>query len=193
MKASERYLLGAFLGILLLGGAVVLWDLYRDRMALLREEYNRLELDYAEVEALLEDRDRWVRRGEWLDHTQPAFTNGEEIDNAIFEDAEAAEAAGVQTAEVQLIPRVTTPQYIQAGVTLKAEGTVESIFRWLHDLQTPETFRVVRGFKAEPHPDEDERIQCQFALLRWCANPDDHPAPAKAPAPAPPATETAAR
>lgn len=167
MKASERFLLTSFLVLLLFGGAVILWDLYRDRKALLIDERESLELNLVEIEALLEDEAIWTQRAALLEEKQPRFTTREAIDNAIFEDARSGEDANVTTSEIKLIEPVATPQYVQAGVTLKAEGTVEDVFRWLHELQSPDTFRVVRSFKANPHPEEDETIQCDIELLRW--------------------------
>jgi hypothetical protein len=173
MKSSERLLLTSFLVLLLLGGAFILWDLYRDRKDLLVAERAQLELDLVEIETLLEDEEMWTARAAMLAESQPAFTTRADIDNAIFEDAQSGEAANVTTSEIKLIEAVTTPQYVQAGVTLKAEGTLEDVFRWLHQLQSPDTFRVVRRFKAVPHPEEDEEIQCDLELLRWYAPPRD--------------------
>ena len=60
MKASERLLLTAFLVLLLFGGAVILWDLYRDRKETLVTEQEQLELDLVEIEALMEDQEKWT-------------------------------------------------------------------------------------------------------------------------------------
>lgn len=169
MKASERLLLTAFLVLLLFGGAVILWDLYRDRKETLVTEQEQLELDLVEIEALMEDQEKWTARAELLEQNQPKFTSRENVDNAIFADAQSGDGANVSVSEIKLVEPMSTPYYVQAGVNLKAEGTVEDVFRWLHHLQSPETFRVVRSFKANPHPDEDEKIQCEIELLRWYA------------------------
>lgn len=172
MKASERLLLSAFLTLLLVGGAVILWDLYRDRKALLIDDRERMELELVEIEALMEDKATWTARAEMLAQTQPAFTSRADADNAIFADAQSGDAANVATSEIKLIEPVITPHYVQSGVTMRATGTVEDVFRWLHGLQTPETFRVVRSFKATPHPEENEQIECEIELLRWYAPSD---------------------
>jgi hypothetical protein len=169
MKSSERLLLSLFLIVLLAGGGVVLWTLYRERRDAFTAEKQSLELSLVEVDALLEDESLWTDRATLLSTRQPRFTTREEIDNAIFEDARSGDDAGVVTTDVQLIEPVQTEHYAQAGVSLKAEGTVEDVFRWLHRLQSPETFRVVRSFKANPHPDENEKIVCEIELLRWYA------------------------
>jgi hypothetical protein len=62
---------------------------------------------------------------------------------------------------------VTSPYFTQAGVSLSASGDLASVFRWLHDLNRPENFRVIRNIKVGPDKDKAENIVAQFELLRW--------------------------
>jgi hypothetical protein len=169
MKSGERMLLSVFLLLALAAGGILLWNLYRERRGLLATEHQQLELGLVEDESLMEDESLWADRSALIAANQPRFTTREEIDNAIFTDTRSGEEMGVVTTGFQPIEPVETAHYVQAGVDLKAEGTVEAVFRWLHRLQSPETFRVVRAFKANPHPEENEKIVCEIKLLRWYA------------------------
>lgn len=167
MKASEKRLLFGLLAMLFLGAAVIGSDFYfKKRDALLAEKAN-LDNEWITIETLFEEKEIWEMRAEWLGRHQPAFTSTEEIDQAIFREALAAEVEGVATSKQTLLPTVTTPYYTQAGVSLSAAGDLASVFRWLHDLNRPENFRVIRNIKVGPDKDKAENIIAQFELLRW--------------------------
>jgi len=167
MKPSEKRLLFGLLAMLFLGAGVIGSDYYfKKRDALLAEKSN-LDNEWIKIETLFEEKEVWEMRAEWLGKHQPVFTSTEEIDQAIFKEALAAEVEGVTTTKHTLLPTATTPYYTQAGVSLSATGDLASVFRWLHDLNRPESFRVIRNIKVGPDKDEAENIIAQFELLRW--------------------------
>jgi hypothetical protein len=169
MKASERRLLGAFLLILLLAGTVLLVDIYRKKVAVINDQRDELEFALIEIDELLEMRDEWMTRNDWLRANQPPFTSRQQIDNEIFEDAKAREAEGIEVSDIKFLEPVSTPYYEQAGVTLTVSGSLESVFRWIHSVQRPEEFRVVRNVRVIPDEQENGRIRCSLQLLRWYA------------------------
>lgn len=167
MKASEKRLLFGLLAMLFLGAAVIGSDFYfKKRDALLADKAN-LDNEWITIETLFEEKEIWEMRAEWLERHQPAFTSTEAIDQAIFKEALAAEVEGVDTSKQTLLPTVTSPYFTQAGVSLSASGDLASVFRWLHDLNRPENFRVIRNVKVGPDKDKAENIIAQFELLRW--------------------------
>ncbi|MCB1061341.1 MAG: hypothetical protein KDN20_00305 [Verrucomicrobiae bacterium] len=170
MKASEKLLLTLFAVLLLGGGALVMWDLYRDKRDALSDERDLLTLEMVEIEALLEERDLWMERADWLEENQPPYASRDQIDNAIFEDAQAVNADGVTTSAIQLLDAVETPHYVEASVSLTATGTVEDVFGWLHELQRPEEFRSIRRLEVGSDPEDDALIVCDLELSRWYAN-----------------------
>ena len=169
MKASERRLLGAFLLMLLLGGTVLLVDIYRKKATAMDEQRQGYEEDLVEIDALLEMRDQWMTRNDWLRANQPPFTSREQVDNEIFEDAKARDFEGIEVSGIKFLEPVSTPHYEQAGVSLTVSGSLESVFRWIHRVQRPEEFRVVRNVRVIPDEEENGRIRCSLQLLRWYA------------------------
>ena len=169
MKPSEKRLLFGLLGLLFIGVGVIGSDYYFDRRNELLADRTTLENEWITIETLFEEKEVWELRGAWLERHQPTFTSTEAIDQAIFKEALAAEAEGVATSKQALLPTVTTSDYIQAGVSLSATGDLASVFRWLHDLNRPEAFRVIRNIKVSPDKDDSGKIVALFELLRWYA------------------------
>lgn len=170
MKASERLLLTLFAVLLLGGGALVMWNLYGDRRDALEIEKDGLILELVEIDDLLEERDLWLKRADWLEANQPPYASRDQIDNAIFEDAQAINAVGVTTSGIQLLDAVETPHYVEASVSLTAKGTVEDVFGWMHELQRPEEFRSIRRLTVSSDPEDDALIVCELELAHWYAN-----------------------
>lgn len=172
MKASEKRLLFAMLAMLLLGAGVIGSDFYFDKRDALIAERAALDTEWVEIEALFEEKEIWEMRAEWLTQHQPKFTSNEQIDQSIYQQALAEKVDGVVTSKQTLLPTVTTPDYVQAGVSLSAAGDLPSVFRWLHLLNRPEEFRVIRNLKVQPDKEKPENIVATFELLRWYAPPE---------------------
>ena len=155
--------------MLLLGGTLILVDIYRKKADALKLRRGELELALVEIDALLEDRVEWTTRNDWLRANQPAFTSRELIDQQIFEEANARKVEGIEVSEIKLLEPLSTPHYEQAGVSLVVTGSLEAVFRWLHAVQRPTQFRVVRNVTVIPDEEENGLIHCSLQLLRWYA------------------------
>ena len=172
MKASEKRLLFALLGMLFLGAVVIGSDYYFDQRDLLLNEKADLETEWVEIEALFEEKEIWETRATWPAEHQPAFTPTEQIDQAIYQEALAEKANGIVASKQTLLPTLTTPEYVQAGVSLSASGELADVFRWIYDLNRPEDFRVIRNLKVQPDKETPENVVATFELLRWYAPPE---------------------
>jgi len=161
--------LGFFLVALLLGGTGILVDIYRKKSAAIEQRKGELELALVEIDALLEDREDWRVRDDWLRSNQPKFTSRDQIDQQIFEDANARGVEGVEVSNIKLLEPVSTAYYEQAGVSLMVTGSLESVFSWVHAVQRPNEFRVVRNIRVIPDADDAGNIRCSLQLLRWYA------------------------
>lgn len=169
MKTREKRLLFALLGILLIGGLVIGSDYFFDERERLLNEQGQLRNEWIVIETLFEEKDLWEMRSTWLEEKQPRFTSSEAADQAIYQESLAQGVSGVTTSKQNLLPAVSTPNYVQAGVSLSASGTLGDVFRWLYDLNQPEDFRVVRNLKVVPDKESPEHIIATFELLRWYA------------------------
>lgn len=172
MKPSEKRLLFALLGMLFLGAAVIGSDFYFDQRDLLLSQRATRDEEWVVIETLFEEKELWEARSEWLALNQPRFTTSEKIDQDIYQSALAEKVDGVTTSKLSLLPTLTTPEYVQAGVSLSAAGDLRDVFRWIYELNRPEGFRVIRNLKVQPDKEAPEKIIATFDLLRWYAPPE---------------------
>ena len=149
---------------------------------MLLAEKSNLEIEWVEIETLFEEKDLWETRAAWLDQNQPKFTSNEEIDQAIFKEAEAEDVEGVTTSKLALLPTVSTRDYVQAGVSLTASGELGDVLRWIYDLNHPQDFRVIRNLKISPDKEAPEKVVAHLELLRWYAPTGNHVDSAESPA-----------
>ena len=167
LKTREQRLLFAFIATLFLAASWYLWKFYKSQRDHASEVAFQLSLQEAEFDELLEERDKWTRRSEWLDAFQPNYSSRAEVDNELLEEARAIGVDGVTTKGFTLLPPIETIDYVQAGVTFTAQGELPHVFEWLHTLQRPETFRVIRGLKVIPNKEEPTLVDCEIELLKW--------------------------
>jgi len=172
MKKSEKQLLLALLGLVLLGAGVVASDIYFDRRDELKAERENLDTEWLEIQITFEEKELWEMRANWLNQNQPAFTSNEQIAQSIFKEALAEDETGFTTSKQNLLPNDRTTDYIQAGVTLIAQGELPSVMRWAYNLTRPESFRVINNFKLTPDKEDEGKIVATMELLRWYAPPE---------------------
>lgn len=151
MKASERRLL-SILGVLaaVCGGAILSQRLLLKQHAIERREQT-LELKRMEHQAMMAEADLWKQRLDWLQEKQPSMSSVNQASEDLLEKLlAAASSQGLTIQKKQLHEPVTAVYYREIGVTLTVKGPLSSVFRWMHGLLTPESFRVVSQLRITP-------------------------------------------
>jgi len=170
LRKSERRLLMLGGGLLLLFLVIFELQIYLKKRKETLNARHQLELRAIEVEGLIEQRDLWSERGEWLRKSQPPYPGEKEAHEAIMELAKSAESAGLESFNRQLLqPARRDGIYTQAGVTFQLRGASEDVFRWLYDIQSPEAFTALREFKINPDKEDPAKVTCTVELLKWYA------------------------
>ncbi len=169
LKPSERRLLILFVLTLLLVAAAAGGKRYVDRRGALLAEHRRLDLQWVEIETLIEERDRWLDRAAWLDEKQVVFPGRQPADEAVFSLSKARSHPGVRTFEHQFVNGFEGQFYAQAGVSFRAEGTMAELMDWLYTLQRPDAFRAIRLLRIAPSPDDAGKVVAEVELLQWYA------------------------
>lgn len=167
LSKREQRLFFGFVLTLFLAACWFLWSFYssyRDDALKISRELSQREAEY---EVLLEERDKWTQRAEWLAKHQPVFTSRADVDQAIADDMRANQFPAVETEFKRLVDPHESNEYVQAGVIFTATGKLEDIFAWLHTLQRPEHFRIIRSLRVLPDKDDPELVNCEIELLRW--------------------------
>jgi len=81
----------------------------------------------------------------------------------------AENVTGVSTSDHVLMEGRGESHYVQAGVEFTVKGAPPDVFGWLHSLDRPEDFRVLRNLRIRPDSDAPGQVVCQLELLRWYA------------------------
>lgn len=151
VKASERRLIMILVALAAVcGGVVFSQRLLRIQHAVERREQT-LKLRQMEVQALLSETDLWQQRLDWLQASQPPMTSENEASQELLEGLlTSAAAQGLVVQKKQLHEPVSEPFYREVGVTLTVKGGLPSVFRWMHQILSPESFCVVTELKVVP-------------------------------------------
>ena len=144
-------------------------DLFLKKRTHLLAEQDQLKTDWITIETRLEEKELWSIRSNWLENQQPVSTSPEKMDQAIFQEAQGTDAEGVTATNQTLLPTHHSPHYIQSGVSVVAEGNLPNVFRWLHRLEQPGDFRLIRNLKVTPAKENPDAVTANFELLRWYA------------------------
>lgn len=159
MKASERRLL-LILGILatVCGTAILVQRLLGLQHAVERREHE-VELRQMEAHAMLAEEDLWKARLEWLKSNQPGMTSENQASEELL-DAMLSLAAKhhLTVQKKQLHESTRQSSYHEVGVTLTVLGDLPDVFRWMHDLLTPDSFRLVSQLKIMPDAKDASKV-----------------------------------
>lgn len=166
----EKFLagvLGAVLAVLaLVVGVGALWDFRRA----VEERITRLESEELEADSWISEEDFWKGRGEWLASKQPKMGEPRREGLELLQKIEAsARSHGVEVTGRMIKDVVSTPQFSGTPIRVDAAGAFPGLFAWLHDLQQPGNFVLIKELilKSSGKP---EVLDCSVELMR-CYQP----------------------
>ena len=137
------------------------WDL-ESRLLALRNERR-------EANSWLEEKDTWQQRKQWLDKTQPKLQTAGEADTALLEALQtSAEKHEITIIDKAFAEPNSQPFYQEVAVNLKVSGSLESITRWLVEIQQPANFQAVPSLSMKSDNDPS-KIICELTVARWHA------------------------
>lgn len=151
MKASERRLL-MILGVLVAvcSGAILSQRFLLKQHTIERREHTQ-ELKRMETQVMMAEADLWKQRLDWLRKMQPPMSSVNQASEELLETLLATAAGqGLAVQKKQLHEPVMAAFYRETGVTLTVKAPLPSVFRWMHGLLAPESFRVVSQLKITP-------------------------------------------
>lgn len=169
LTRSEKRLLAAFLGTLfVLANLFGITALVRARQAL-EEETPKLRGELIDSEAWLAEKDLWLDRKQWLDAKEPRLEAAGEASASLLESLQASARRQKITILEQEFPEpARQADYQEISVKLKVSATLESLTRWLVELQQPELFQAVTTFSLKSDA-EPPRVICNLQIARWYA------------------------
>jgi hypothetical protein len=143
-----------------LGGAVfLLLNLFgmrwvADQMRGGRADIARLESDVAAARRLLEQKPYWLARQDWLLAHPPELYDSRTSRAKFVQDVQASLSAHqLQIDAQQPQSDETQGRLASTWIDLTVTGHLEAIVRWLHALQQPGSYEVVRSFTLKQADD----------------------------------------
>lgn len=172
MKASEIRLLKLLLLLLFLcGGAVLSRSLLR-RQRIIGQREHAQGLRQMEASAALAEASLWQARQQWLDSHQPLMTDENHASQQLLGDVlHLASAHRLTVQKQQLHEPSGHPFFHEVSVTVSLVGDLPSVIRWLHALQSPESFRWVSQFRMVPDSKDPHSLFITARISRLHAHP----------------------
>jgi len=167
MKASERRLITILLVLAAIcGGAIMVQVLLRQQHGLDRQEQT-LELRQQEASAILAEADLWKDRLNWLKASQPAMTSETVATEKLLDEMLASAAQHHLVVQKRQLHESTKQTfYSEVGVTLAVLGELPDVFRWLHGLLAPDSFRLVAQLKITPDAKDNSKVDVAVRINR---------------------------
>ncbi len=168
MSRNERRLLVAFVALLVIFASFIGVKQLQAWSARLDQKAHLLSLQRIEADALMQDSVVWEKRAAWISEHQPRFESESETTQDLLDFAtQKATQAGLTVQSKQYQKPHNSDHLKQFGVTLTVKGNLPQVFRWIYDLQTPTSFRVVPYMKVTPDKDDAQSVLCSIQFWRW--------------------------
>jgi len=173
VKPSERRLALTFVGVLVLGATWVSVLKLRQWSRKLDEKALQVERAEVEQEALLEEKDFWLERQEFLETRMPRYAQrltAERELRTIVENTARREALDMK--QPQILEQRTTPFSHESGLALEGTGSFPAVGRFLISLQQPSEFISIREMSLVAIPDSPGNVKLNLSLVRHYRSPD---------------------
>jgi hypothetical protein len=173
LTKGEQKKLIFFLGLLFAVANLLAIGEVRKAYAKAADHLRELEVEDQGARAWLEDRDLWTARKEWLAKKQPKAAAGDQGNVALLETLQKLAAQHhLAIGEQSLKDPAHTPYHRAVSVQLQLTGSLESLCRWLADVQQPELFQEVTDFSLKSEGETDSgTIRCNLTVARLFPNP----------------------
>ncbi|MEZ5385122.1 MAG: GspMb/PilO family protein [Prosthecobacter sp.] len=167
MNSRERRLIFLLMTLAALcAGAIATQSLLKKQRMLARRE-DSLTLKKQESAAMLAEAGLWKSRLQWLQAHQPPVSSDNQASQALLDELLASASQNDLTVQKkQLHETIQTGFYREIGVTLTLAGDVPDVFRWLHGLLSPESFRMVSLLKIIPDPQAPSKVSVTSRISR---------------------------
>jgi len=167
LTAKEKKLLAALVGALFVLLNAVGLQSFLDRQRALQSNIIELQSQLDEGRALLAEKEIWSERAAWLDANQPPDDITTTDDNAKFYDfvEKSAKAAGLEYTRRDLGDAVSEGLYAEVSDTSQVKGKMESLVKWLNELQQPGAFRAIKEISIKSS--EPPEVIANVEVARW--------------------------
>ncbi len=168
LTAKEKKLLVVLVAALFFLLNVVGLQAFLDRQRQLQARITQLDTEVLESRSIMSDRTYWEERAAWLDEHQPLddITTIEDDVKFIEFVESSARNSGLDYTRRAGGPLPPVGPYVEVYDASTVRGSMESLVKWLSELQQPKAFRTVKQLRirsAQEPPD----IIADIEVARW--------------------------
>ena len=168
MTASEQRLALGLGAVVVIGGAFL--GLTKLRAWKQTVDLRSIEMETRRLEAddLLAQKDFWNQRFTWLTEKQPLFRTRGEMDTGFLEQLEeSAKSYGVDLRQIQPIEPSERAGIVSSTFTIEAIGDWESMNKWLHSLQKPDSYISIPILTMVPNDEDTTMVIVTMNIQKW--------------------------
>jgi hypothetical protein len=167
LTAKEKRLLIGLLGAIFVLLNVVGLQAFLNRQRDLQSGIVRLQGELAEGRAILEEKSVWQERAAWLDANQPGDDTTTTDDDAKFYEfvETSAKNAGLTYTRRDAGQQPSAGAYAEVTDSSQVKGKMESLVKWLNELQQPESFRAIKQISVKSG--EPPEVIAEVEVARW--------------------------
>lgn len=170
MSTREKWLATIVLGIVFVGGNFLLIDSFFSSKDRLHRDIDAKIRQLRSMHALVNDRDFWEQRDQWVQATQPRLTNK---DTAGVELLERIKSLAQKHSVLLENPAIRSPENQPAQTAVAVEIETKSawppLIAFLHELQTPAQFIAVETANLKIDAADPTQLRGHFKIARWYA------------------------
>lgn len=169
LTKSEKKLLIIFLTAIFLIGNLFGMSFLFHKQESLQARLLTLQNGQREAKSWLAEKETWRKREAWLKNKQPKLQSPGEASAALLESLQtSARSQSITILEQSFAESDPQPAYQEIVVNLKVSGALESLTRWLVELQQPAYFQALPAFSMKSDTDPS-RVVCELTVARWYA------------------------
>lgn len=167
LTSKEKKLLAGLLATVFLLLNIAGLRIFLDRQKVLKADIVRLQEEIRQDKAVLAERAVYEERSEWLDKNQPVDDVTTTEDDAKFYDfvESSAKRSGLEYTRKAAGPRPPNQDYVEVFDSSQVKGNLESLVKWLHEIQQPQAFRAIKQLTIKSG--EPPQLVSDVEVARW--------------------------
>ena len=170
LSARERLLIFIVAGILFAVGNLTLFSSLLNRHTRIKADLAQKQSEIKLMKALLTESEPTAARNAWLVANQPPLTNSLQAGAKFLEEIkETARANEVLLEHPDLGNLEVKAAYRSVTVQVTAKSSWAGLIKFLHSMQSPERFIVVKIENLQVDPGNASRMACKFTIAKWYA------------------------
>ena len=170
MSSREKNLLS----LLLFAGFLIfnffLFAQFKQKKSLFESNLNTAETNLQLAINNQLNSEQYTEQMQWLIENEPEPTNGETVQGQLqaFIDNQARMANLTIKGKQRFLPTDTQGNYYhRAQIEISVTGQEQNLYRWLHTINEPSTFRAATQIRLSPNTTDDALIDCTAIISQW--------------------------